>query len=210
MNDIINYSNLGIEKITEVGILDKKEQKEISGLKNELQRVFEVKQQWRTETEIKYSVLNDVSFPTNQAKYYQSIREQDVFFQNLCKLSCEYEIKQGELELSEIELSEIDQSTKKGKAQAKITNSEIRLKRFELLNMRFFAKDRVREIILWEKIKNELTAKEDFDINDCSKHQKESYKIRWQKELEIASRTNNATVYKNSISHLETMEKENE
>ena len=46
---------------------------------------------------------------------------------------------------------------------------------FGLMNMRLQGHDRVREIKLWEKIKNELTDKEDFDINDVNKHQAESY-----------------------------------
>ncbi len=205
MKDIENYSKLGLDKIKDVEILDLDDLNIISELSQELQRVFQIKQLWRTETEMRYSVLNDVSFPTPASKYFQCVREQDGFFSELMKLSCDYQIKQGELEIAEIEFNEIDKTTMKGTAKAKIKDGEIKLMRFALIQMRLQGHDRVREIKLWEKLKNELTQNNDFDINDVSKHQADSYKKRWQKELHIATQTNNPTVYKNSISNLNTL-----
>lgn len=205
MKDIENYSKLGLDKIKNVEILNETDVNTITELSTELQRVFQVKQIWRTETEMKYSVLNDIHFPTPAAKYFQCVREQDAFFSELMKLSCDYQIKQGELEIAEIEFNEIDKTSMKGKAKAKIKDGEIKLMKFSLIQMRLAAHDRVREIKLWEKLKNELCENNDFDINDVSKHQIESYKARWEKELNIATQTNNATVYKNSFSNLNTL-----
>ena len=205
MKDIENYSKLGLDKIKNVEILNETDVNTITELSTELQRVFQVKQIWRTETEMKYSVLNDIHFPTPAAKYFQCVREQDAFFSELMILSCDYQIKQGELEIAEIEFNEIDKTSMKGKAKAKIKDGEIKLMKFSLIQMRLAAHDRVREIKLWEKLKNELCENNDFDINDVSKHQIESYKARWEKELNIATQTNNATVYKNSFSNLNTL-----
>ena len=63
-NEIKKYTKLGVDKIKDVEILESDDLTAVSNLSKELQRVFEVKQVWRTETEMRYSVLNDVSFPT--------------------------------------------------------------------------------------------------------------------------------------------------
>mgnify|MGYP000889463612 CR=1 FL=1 len=156
MNDIKKYTKLGVTKIRDGDILEKDDMTSVTKLTGELQRVFEVHQQWRTETEMRYSVLNDVSFPTPASKYWQSIREQNVFWEQLVGLSCNYQKEQGELELLEIEYDEITGKSKKHMAQRKIKDAEIKQKQFGLMNMRLQAHDRVREIKTWEKIKNGL------------------------------------------------------
>ena len=208
MNDIKKYTKLGITKIRDVSILEKDDMLSVSKLTKELQRCFEVKQMWRTETEMRYSVLNDVSFPTPASKYWQCVREQNVFWENLVQLSCDYQKQQGELELLEIEYDEIKGASKKSQAQRKIKDAEIKQKQFGLMNMRLQGHDRVREIKLWEKIKNELTDKEDFDINDVNKHQAESYAKRWEEEMKIGQLTNQADLYRHSKANLETMKKD--
>jgi len=210
MNDIKKYTKLGVTKIRDVSILEKDDMVSISNLSDELQRCFEVKQLWRTETEIRYSVLNDVSFPDKPSKYWQAIREQNLFWENLVQLSCDYQKQQGELELAEIEYDEIKGTSKKANAQRKIIDAKIKLKQFGLMNMRVQGHDRVREIKIWEKLKLELTDKEDFDINDVNKHQAESYALRWEKEMNIGANTNQADLYRHSKANLETLRKAQE
>ena len=210
MNDIKKYTKLGVTKIRDGNILEKDDMKSVSKLTGELQRVFEVHQMWRTETEMRYSVLNDVSFPTSASKYWQCVREQNVFWEQLVELSCNYQKTQGELELLEIEFDDIKGNNKKSNAQRKIKDAEIKQKQFGLMNMRLQGHDRVREIKLWEKIKNELTAKEDFDINDVNKHQADSYAKRWEKEMQVGAQTNQADLYRHSKANLETLQKDKE
>ena len=208
MNDITKYTKLGVTKIRDVNILEVDDMTSVSKLTKELQRCFEVKQMWRTETEMRYSVLNDVSFPTPASKYWQCVREQNVFWENLVQLSCDYQKQQGELELLEIEYDEIKGASKKSQAQRKIKDAEIKQKQFGLMNMRLQGHDRVREIKLWEKIKNELTDKEDFDINDVNRHQADSYAKRWEEEMKIGQLTNQADLFRHSKANLETMKKD--
>jgi len=208
MNDIKKYTKLGVTKIRDVSILEKDDMKSVSKLTKELQRVFEVHQLWRTETEMRYSVLNDVSFPTSASKYWQCVREQNVFWENLVQLSCDYQRQQGELELAEIKFGEIKGDNKKSNAERKIIDAEIKQKQFGLMNMRLQGHDRVREINLWEKIKNELTDKSDFDINDVNKHQADSYAKRWIKEMNIGAQTNQSDLYRHSKANLETLQKD--
>jgi hypothetical protein len=207
-NEITKYTKLGVDKIKDVDILEKNDLMSVANLSKELQRVFEVKQIWRTETEMRYSVLNDVSFPTPASKYWQCVREQDSFFSNLVQLSCDYQKTQGELELLEIDYNEIKGSSKKSKALRKIKDAEIKQKKFTLMNMRLQAHDRVRELELWEKLKNEQLENSDFDINDVNKHQKESYEKRWLEEMKVGQMTNQADLFRHSKANLETMRKE--
>ena len=209
MNDIKKYTKLGVTKIKDVSILENSDMTSISKLTNELQRCFEVRQMWRTETEMRFSVLNDVSFPTPASKYWQCIREQNTFWEQLVQLSCEYQKTQGELELAEVEYDEIKGNSKRHNAQRKIKDSEIKQKQFGLMQMRLQAHDRVREIKLWEVIKEEQLKKGDFDISDVNKHQAESYAKRWEREMKIGQMTNQPDLFRHSKANLETMEKEN-
>ena len=208
MNDIKKYTKLGVTKIRDGDILEKDDMKSVANLSTELQRVFEVHQMWRTETEMRYSVLNDVKFPTPAAKYWQSIREQNVFWEQLVFLSCDYQKQQGELELLEIEYDEIVGKSKKHNAQRKIKDSEIKKKQFVLMEMRLQAHDRVREIKLWEVIKEEQIKKGDFDINDVNKHQVESYAKSWEQEMNMGRLSNQADLFRHAKANLETMKKE--
>ena len=60
-----------------------------------------------------------------------------------------------------------------------------------------------------QKIEEEQMSKDDFDISDVDKHQKESYRQRWQEEMKVGQMTNQADLYRHSKANLETMEKDN-
>jgi hypothetical protein len=60
---------------------------------SELRDTWTKKQIFRTETEARISVLQDMKYPTKAAKYWQCVREQNVFLENLMSLSFEYRRK---------------------------------------------------------------------------------------------------------------------
>jgi hypothetical protein len=100
--DIISKSEL-VEKLDFQAILE---------MKDELNDMFQKAQCFRTRTEAEVSVLNDLKFPTPASKYRQSVREQNVMFENLVELSYDYRKKvlenkklqlQIKLETNEIE-----------------------------------------------------------------------------------------------------------
>ena len=64
-------------------MLKKEQNKFLEDLKIELQDNHNKVQIFRTETEMRYSVLNDGKFPTKAGKYWQCVREQNVFYVNL-------------------------------------------------------------------------------------------------------------------------------
>ena len=61
-----------------------------NGMTEELRDTWTKKQMFRTQTEMEFSVLNDAKYPTNAAKYWQCVREQNVFLENLMSLSFDY------------------------------------------------------------------------------------------------------------------------
>ena len=79
-------------KLTQVNypMLPSKDNGFINKIKNELNDTMAKRQMFRTETEMRFSVLNDGKHPTKASKYWQSVREQGVFIENLHTLSFEY------------------------------------------------------------------------------------------------------------------------
>ena len=71
-------------------LLDKSQAAEFKRMVPELQDTWVKKQVFRTETEMRFSVLNDAKYGTNAAKYWQSVREQNPHFENLMMLSFDY------------------------------------------------------------------------------------------------------------------------
>ena len=179
----------------------------MKNITEELQRSFEVQQMWRTETEIRYSVLTDDKFPTPASKYWQSIREQMVFYTNLIQTSFEYKKSQVELELLKLKLEEKPKGRKE-ELEQELIKIEVDQLEFALMNKRLEAHDRVREILIWETVKDECKKLQDFDINDVNAHQKESYRLRWESEKEIAEKINDPAMFRNSNASLNTLLKD--
>ena len=107
------------------------------GMVDELRDTWTKKQMFRTETEARFSVLQDNRYPTKASKYWQCIREQNVFWEELVRTAMTYQKLQGELDLAEIEYDEIKGSSKKSQALRKIKDAEIKEKQFALMRMRF-------------------------------------------------------------------------
>jgi len=206
LNDIEKYTELGINKLKDVSILSIDDMDSISNMSEELQREYSTAQLWRTETEIRNAVLNDVSFPTDESKFYQCMKESKVFFEQLVMLSCEFEKVQGELELKEIAYEKLQGTDKKTMAKRKIIGSDIKMKQFGLLNMRLAGHDRVREIKIWNRIKSEIRQRNpNMIINDPNSHQENSFALRWAKQMKVGAETNDAAVYRNSKASLDTL-----
>ena len=81
-------------------LLDPNDVKEFSQLTNELRDTWTKKQMFRTETEMRMSVLQDAKYPTNAAKYWQCVREQNVFLENLMSLS--FDARRNEVKLKKL------------------------------------------------------------------------------------------------------------
>ena len=74
-------------------ILPKEDVAEFKNMVGELRDTWTKKQIFRTETEARISVLQDLKYPTKAAKYWQCVREQNVFLEQLMELSRMRELK---------------------------------------------------------------------------------------------------------------------
>ena len=64
-------------------LLESNDLNSFKGMVEELRDTWTKKQIFRTETEARFSVLQDNNHPTMGAKYWQCVREQNVFLENL-------------------------------------------------------------------------------------------------------------------------------
>lgn len=155
-------------------LLDENDFNKILSIKDELRDTWTKKQIFRTETEMRVSVLNDGKHPTPAAKYWQCVREQNVFFENVIALSFEY--RKNEVEIKKIQ-RKIDQET--DDLERELLEIELEQKLYMRSNMELIAKDRVRELELWSKLKAELDDGS-FDTKDVNVHQMESLALTLQ------------------------------
>ena len=165
-----NYKQL-IEKESENlnNLLEIEELKEFKMMTSELKDTWEKKQMFRTETEARFSVLQDNRYTTPAAKYWQCVREQASYIDNLMVLSFEYRRNQAKINKLEEQIrTEEDEHEK--------VNFEIDLDecRFNKASMERQAHHTMREIKMWSKLKKEFDDGS-FDTKDVNQHQLESY-----------------------------------
>lgn len=141
------YDNTPFSIINQSEILTKKDLDRLTPLTQELKETFIKSQVFRTRTEMEVSVLNDLKFPTANAKYWQAVREQNVQFQELVMLSYEYRKN-----LVEIKILQRDM-VKEEDLEKELSQIEIEKKMFILKNQEKTAKDRIRELEEWSNIK---------------------------------------------------------
>jgi hypothetical protein len=154
-----------------LSILDQTDFDRLIALKSELIDTWNKKQIFRTETEMRVSVLNDGKFPTAAAKYWQCVREQNVFFENLMQLSFSY--RKNEVEIKKLQKKLQDETDE---LERELIQIEIEEKVYGRAGMELVAKDRVREIDQWSRLKAELDTGA-FDTQDVNTHQMESLRM---------------------------------
>ena len=71
-------------------LLEQEDLSAFKGMVDELRDTWTKKQMFRTETEARFSVLQDNRYPTRAAKYWQCVREQSTYLDNLMALSFDY------------------------------------------------------------------------------------------------------------------------
>lgn len=154
----------------------------LTGLLPSIQHDFDAKPVFRTETEARVSVLNEIHFPTPHAKYWQSVREQQVHFDQLVYLSFDYRRKKVELKKLEAKLTD-----EADELERELISIDIEQTGYELMVCRKVAEERVREIKQWDTIKKELVEKHPDEVNtegaDVGVYQVKSYAKRFIREM---------------------------
>jgi len=180
-------------------ILDAEDVKDFKKLIPELQDTWHKKQMFRTETEMRFSVLSDNKYPTKAAKYWQSVREQNTHFENLVHLS--FDARKNEVEIKKLQR---DIKEEKDLLEVELKQIEIEEKLYSKATMELVAKHRMREVATWSKLKKEFHS-DQFDDKDVDSHQAESYKLQLQHRAKtITPGTSQAEVF-NIVGQVDTL-----
>jgi hypothetical protein len=163
---------------------------DFKGMVDELRDTWTKKQMFRTETEARFSVLQDNRYPTKAAKYWQCVREQSSYLDNLMTLSFDYRRNEAKIKWLETKIES-------EKDEYKLTKYQIDLDeaRFGKASMEKTAKHRMREIKMWSGLKKEFNDGS-FNDKDVNQHQLESYGMQYaEKAKTLTPQSSEAEVF---------------
>jgi len=167
-------------------LVDSQSLQKLGAIKAELLHNFEVEQIFRSRWEMENSVLNDVKFPTPDAKYWQAVREQQVHFQELTMLAFEHRKTKARIKLLLAKQAKLEVFDDEQAARAELLQIDIERLQYMLLHQARTAKDRIREILSWHDIMQRVRPQMKHGIDSYEDHQSESYYLRFQREQQIA------------------------
>jgi hypothetical protein len=182
-------------------LLDPEEVKIFKGLTEELRDTWTKKQMFRTETEMQFSVLNDAKYPTKAAKYWQCVREQNVFLENLMSLSFDYRRAEVKIKRLQEKLDKEEDPLKKELLQIDIDE-----KTYSKASMQLVARDRMREIKLWSKFKKKFDDGS-FDTKNVNTHQLNSYHLTMKNKAETLTSGSSQPEVFNVLGQLQSIER---
>lgn len=177
-----DLSASGMAQIKQSLVLESEDLQRLQDLVPELKQAVATRTMFRTPTEARFSVLNDLKHPTPAAKYHQAKLEQVVMFGNLMTLSFEY--REALIDLAEAE--EMIKSAQ-GFELERLKVKRDRLT-YKLAWMRAEAKERLREIEMWSRIKAQLESAASFDHDNKDTEELQGLAIRYMQELPAALR----------------------
>jgi hypothetical protein len=182
-------------------ILDKDDVKSFKKLIPELQDTWMKKQMFRTETEMRFSVLSDNKYPTRAAKYWQSVREQNTHFENLVHLS--FDARKNDVEIKKLER---DIKKEKDPLEKEFKQVELEEKLYGKASMELVAKHRMREVATWSKLKKEFH-NNSFDDRDVNTHQADSYLLRLEEQRKTLTPGSSQPEVFNVLGQLDTLKR---
>jgi len=182
-------------------LLDPNDVKAFKEMTAELRDTWTKKQVFRTETEMRMSVLQDMKYPTKAAKYWQCVREQNVFLENLMSLS--FDCRRSEAKVKWLEKKIETEQDEYKLEKYKIDLDEAR---YGLANMQLVAKDRMREIKLWSTLKKEFDDGS-FDTQDVNRHQLDSYHMIMKNKAETLTTGSSQPEVFNVLGQLKSIER---
>ena len=197
--DIVAASEANVNHLAEV--LDTNDFKALKELKDELKDTWHKKQVFRTETEMRMSVLQDAKYPTKASKYWQCVREQNVFLENLMSLS--FDARRNEVKLKKLKQK---LETEEDPLKRELLQIDIDEKTYSVANMQLVARDRMREIKLWSVLKKEFNDGS-FDDKDVNRHQLDSYALIMKNKADTLTSGSSQPEVFNVLGQLQTIER---
>ena len=190
-NEIPNLNNL----------LSTEEVSDFKAMTEELRATWTKKQMFRTETEARFSVLQDNRYPTKGAKYWQCVREQSSYLDNLMALSFDYRRNEAKVKCLEKKISTETDEYKLTKYQIDLDEA-----RFGKASMEKTAKHRMREIGMWSGLKKEFNDGS-FNDQDVNQHQLESYGLHYAQKAKTLNANSSDTDIFNVMGQLESLKR---
>jgi hypothetical protein len=182
-------------------LLDPNDVQEFKELTGELRDTWTKKQVFRTETEMRMSVLQDAKYPTKASKYWQCVREQNVFLENLMSLS--FDARRNEVKLKRLQEKLLKEEDP---LKRELLQIDIDEKTYSVANMQLVARDRMREIKLWSVLKKEFNDGS-FDDKDVNTHQLDSYHLIMKNKAETLTSGSSQPEVFNVLGQLQTIER---
>ena len=182
-------------------LLEQEDLNSFKGMVEELRDTWTKKQMFRTETEARFSVLQDNRYPTKASKYWQCVREQSSYLDNLMTLSFDYRRNEAKIKWLEKKI-ETEQD------EYKLTKYEIDLDeaRFAKASMEKVAKHRMREIKMWSKLKKEFNDGS-FNDKDVNEHQLESYGLQYFEKAKTLNEHSSESEKFNILGQLQSLQR---
>jgi hypothetical protein len=182
-------------------LLEQSDLTDFKGMVDELRDTWTKKQVFRTETEARFSVLQDNRYPTKASKYWQCVREQSSYLDNLMTLSFDYR-------RNEAKIKWLDSKVELEKDEYKQTKYKIDLDeaRFGKASMEKTAKHRMREIKMWSELKKEFNDGS-FNDKDVNAHQLESYGMQYHEKAKTLNENSSDTEIFNVMGQLQSLQR---
>jgi hypothetical protein len=182
-------------------LLEQQDLTDFKGMVDELRDTWTKKQMFRTETEARFSVLQDNRYPTKAAKYWQCVREQSSYLDNLMTLSFDYRRNEAKIKWLEGKVQKEEDEYKATKYQIDLDEC-----RFAKASMEKVAKHRMREIKMWSKLKKEFNDGS-FNDKDVNQHQLESYGMQYAEKARQLNENSSDTDKFNVLGQLQSLQR---
>ena len=189
------------EEIHLNNLLEQEDLSSFKGMVDELRDTWTKKQMFRTETEARFSVLQDNRYPTRASKYWQCVREQSTYLDNLMSLSFDYRRNDAKIKW-------LEKKIEKEEDEYKLSKYEIDLDecKFGKASMEKTAKHRMREIKMWSKLKKEFNDGS-FNDKDVNQHQLESYGMQYHEKAKTLNANSNESEIFNVMGQLNSLQR---
>ena len=187
-----------------LSVLKEKDAQSVIALREELTDTWTKKQIFRTETEMRISVLNDGKHPTQASKYWQSVREQNAMFEALMGLS--FDLRRQEIKRLKLEKKMLKAQNEGDELKQMEVQIDLDENLYGRANMEQVAQDRVRELNTWSKIKSELKDGS-FDDENVDSHQAESYKHALNNRVKALGPNAGPAEVVNAVGPLQTVQR---
>ena len=157
---------------------DEEQQTKLANAQENISRAFNTVTMWRTPTLLRLSVLDDISHPTPDSKYWQLVNEMYAHSTGLAELM--FEIEEKQIDLDEVI---VDLTTEKDIFELRRLEVKKRRYEFDLVNMQKTAKARIEELNNQSSAMEELKPLLAFGVEDQNAHQLQGFAQSWTSEV---------------------------